>query len=156
MSFNRPESFSQVFVPMFVFRQLHVLLVMGGIVLCPYLCRSGLCVETSKREGQCCCAECQRSHNSSTPDKNKHDGQPAPGNGQCCACVCDGVVVKGADEDTVPRHPASTLDRVIDPAHESATELAVLCRAASSTVFPPLSSLSTGRAMRVRIRSFLI
>jgi hypothetical protein len=77
-------------------RNFLLLLVVAGILLCPYRCNGVACAHAKgfqESAAGCHCQKCQ--HKSDDRTRPAED----PADGHCCVCVCDGALAKAAEDD---------------------------------------------------------
>lgn len=137
------------------FRQILLLMVTTGILVCPYTCMGGFCADSMpgiRKANGCRCQKCR--HEEQEAPTVPVDQEPASDGGHFCVCVCDGAITRTADEDLIPV--------VSDLAFGSAVPVG--CETAQVSLSyrkfycdrPPHASFESGRAVRIRIQSFLI
>lgn len=138
-------------VAVLLFRRIHVLLLVLGLLTCPGRCMAGsdTPLESAKPARTCHC--CQNHDDCNVPRQN----QPSPARpieDDCIDCLCQGAVISGESK--------VALDAPLSPNPLSMRETSATIRfaeAAEPTARPgPLLAMKTGSHLRLFIESLLL
>ena len=144
-----------------MFRVTHVLLTIGGMLACPFMCMATVSAHGAAAEQRAACSCCQHASQGPVGESNPEDKpvEPerrgeAPGEACDCACLCKGVVHTENDPQLVLNEQTASvvcLDFTCIVQADAGTQ-----SVPSFAEAPPPPKLGSGRSIRLAIASLLL